>query len=112
MKMTRKTIKNAPGKKPKPSKGYIDSRETFDEFLAKEGLLAESEDAAVKEIIADQIKVAMDKQGLSKSAMAARMKTSRRQLDRLLDPANQSVTLATLRRAAGAVGRRLRIGLE
>jgi len=44
--------------------------------------------------------------------MAARMKTSRRQLDRLLDPANGSVTLATLRRAASAVGRNLRVELE
>ena len=40
------------------------------------------------------------------------MKTSRRQLDRLLDPANPSVTLATLRRAASAVGRNLRVELE
>jgi len=93
-------------------KGSIDRGETFDEFLAKEGLLAETEDAAIKEIIADQIKVAMDLQHLSKSAMAARMKTSRRQLDRLLDPHNQSVTLATLRRAASAVGRTLRVELE
>jgi hypothetical protein len=75
-------------------------------------LLAESEDAAIKKIIADQIKVAMDKQGLSKTEMAARMKTSRRQLDRLLDPDNPSVTLATLRRAASAVGRNLRVELE
>jgi antitoxin HicB len=93
-------------------KGSIDRSETFDEFLAKDGLLAETEDAAIKEIIADQIKVAMDKQGLSKTAMAARMKTSRRQLDRLLDPENGSVTLATLRRAARAVGRNLRVELE
>jgi hypothetical protein len=46
-----------------------------------------------------------------KTAMVARMKTSRRQLDRLLDPKNPSVTLATLQRAASAVGRRLRVGL-
>ena len=96
----------------KRKKGYIDHSETFDEFLAKDGLLAETEESAIKEIIADQIKVAMDKQGLSKTAMAARMKTSRRQLDRLLDPANGSVTLATLRRAASAVGRNLRVELE
>jgi antitoxin HicB len=93
-------------------KGSIDYKETFDEFLAKDNLLAETEDAAVKEIIADQIKVAMDEQQLSKSQMAARMKTSRRQLDRLLDPHNPSVTLATLRRAANAVGRNLRVELE
>jgi antitoxin HicB len=91
---------------------HIDRSETFDQFLAKDGILAETEDAAIKEIIADQIKVAMDKQGLSKTAMAARMKTSRRQLDRLLDPDNPSVTLATLRRAASAVGRNLRVELE
>lgn len=93
-------------------KGSIDRSESFDEFLAREGLLAETEDAAIKEIIADQIRVAMDKKRLSKTAMAARMKTSRRQLDRLLDPTNTSVTLATLRRAASAVGRNLRVELE
>ena len=96
----------------KKKKGTIDRSESFDEFLAKDGILAETEDAAVKEIIADQIKVAMDKNGLSKTAMAARMKTSRRQLDRLLDPDNGSVTLATLRRAASAVGRNVRVELE
>ena len=96
----------------KKKKGSIDHGESFDEFLAKDGLLAETEDAAIKEIIADQIKVAMEKKGLSKTAMATRMKTSRRQLDRLLDPENGSVTLATLRRAASAVGRNLRVELE
>ena len=96
----------------KKKKGGLDRSESFDEFLTKDGLLSETEDAAVKEIIADQIKVAMNKQKLSKTEMAARMKTSRRQLDRLLDPDNPSVTLATLRRAASAVGRNLRVELE
>lgn len=99
-------------KKRGKKKGYIDRSESFDDFLAKDDLLAEAEDAAIKEIVADQLKVAMERQKLSKTAMAARMKTSRRQLDRLLDPKNPSVTLATLQRAASAVGRRLRVGLE
>jgi antitoxin HicB len=98
--------------KKNTKKGYIDRSETFDEFLAKDGLLAETEDAALKEVIADQIKVAMKAEGLTKTAMASRMKTSRRQLDRLLDGDNQSVTLTTLRRAASAVGRNLRVELE
>jgi len=97
---------------PKKRKGSIDRSETFDDFLAEQGLLAETEDAAIKEIIADQIKVAMNDQHLSKTEMAARMKTSRRQLDRLLDPNNPSVTLTTLRRAANAVGRTLRVQLD
>ena len=40
------------------------------------------------------------------------MKTNRRQVGRLLDPDNGSVTLATLRRAATALGRNLRVELE
>lgn len=96
----------------KKRKGRVDRSESLDEFLASDGLLAETEDAALKQVIADQIQVAMSKQGITKSAMAARMRTSRRQLDRLLDPRNQSVTLSTLRRAASAVGRKLRVGLE
>lgn len=92
--------------------GRVARDESFDEFLAGDGLLAETEDAALKAVIADQIQAAMDKQGITKTAMATRMRTSRRQLDRLLDPRNQSVTLSTLRRAASAVGRKLRVGLE
>jgi predicted XRE-type DNA-binding protein len=87
------------------------SDETFDDFLQDQGILAESEELALKEIIADQIKEAMKTQGITKTAMAERMHTDRRQLDRLLDPKNTSVTLSTLRRAANAVGRTLRVEL-
>lgn len=96
----------------KAKKGLINCSESVDEFLAKEGLLAETEDAAIKEIIADQTKAAMHKKHLSKAAMAARIKTSRWQLDLLLDGGNTSVKLATLWRAASAVGRNLRVELE
>jgi antitoxin HicB len=87
------------------------SEETFDEFLEEQGILADSEELAIKEIIADQIREAMKSQGLTKTAMAERMNTDRRQLDRLLDPKNSSVTLSTLRRAASAVGRTLKVEL-
>ena len=91
-------------------KGRV-SEETFDEFLAGQGMLEACEDHAIKEIIAAQLTEAMQTQGLTKTLMAERMKTSRRQLDRLLDPATPSVTLDTLRRAAAAVGRTLRVEL-
>ena len=87
------------------------SDETFDDFLTSENILAVCEEDAIKEIIADQIRDAMKVQHLTKTAMAVRMKTDRRQLDRLLDPTNPSVTLSTLRRAAAAVGRTLRVEL-
>jgi len=94
----------------KKRKGRV-SEETFDEFLAQQVMLGTCEDRALKEIIAAQLAEAMKTQGITKSAMAERMKTSRRQLDRLLDPATPSVTLDTLRRAANAVGRTLRVEL-
>jgi antitoxin HicB len=84
---------------------------SFDDFLAKQGILEECEEQAIKQILADQIKAAMEKDKLTKAAMAVRMQTSRRALDRLLDPTNTSVTLHTLQRAAVAVGRQLRLEL-
>ena len=50
-------------------------------------------------------------QKLTKVAMAKRMNTSRSQLDRLLDPANGSVSLETLTRAAMAVRWQIRLEL-
>jgi len=85
--------------------------DTFTEFLDGLGIREEIENRAVKAILADQIRAAMAAEGLSKTAMALRMKTSRRALDRLLDPDNDSVTLYTLQRAASAVGRRLQLQL-
>jgi antitoxin HicB len=95
---------------PAKKKGSI-SPETFDQFLGEQGMLEACEDHAVKEIIAEQLAAAMDEQGVTKVEMAARMRTSRRQLDRLFDPSVPSVTLDTLRRAAAALGRSLRIEL-
>lgn len=87
------------------------STESFDDFLASENLLEETQDVAIKRVLAWQIAEAMKLQGITKTAMALRMQTDRRQLDRLLDPNNRSVTLSTLQRAAHAVGRTLRIEL-
>ena len=83
----------------------------FDDFLAEEGLLEQAETVAVKRVIAYQIEQLMAQQNLSKTEMSRRMKTSRAALERLLDPANQSVTLQTLDRAARALGKRLQISL-
>jgi antitoxin HicB len=94
----------------KQRKGRI-SEESFDEFLGSQGMLEDAEEVAIKRVLAWQIAEAMKTQGITKTAMAARMRTDRRQLDRLLDPNNPSVTLSTLRRAASAVGRTLRVDL-
>ncbi len=84
---------------------------SFDSFLEEQGMLEECEYQALKEILADQVRKAMEENRISKTAMAERMKTSRRQLDRLLDPSVGNITLATMAKAARAVGRELRIAL-
>lgn len=90
-------------------KGRIGS--SFDDFLEKEGLYEEVTARAIKRVIARQLDALMREKQLTKTAMAKQMRTSRAQLDRLLDPDNESVTLGTLTRAAHAVGRRLRMEL-
>jgi len=92
------------------SKRHIGSN--FDDFLDEEGLLGEATAIAVKRQIARQLHEKMAEHRLSKSAMAKRMATSRSALDRLLDPANTSVTLQTMQSAARAVGGRLKIELQ
>ncbi len=82
---------------------------SFDDFLQDEGLLAEAEAAAVKRVIAHQIKQEMEAKQISKSKLAEMMHTSRSALDRLLDPENPSVTLLTLESVALALGKRLKI---
>jgi len=83
----------------------------FDDFLEKEGLLAEVEATAVKRVIAFQIEQMMREKQLSKTALARLMRTSRSAVNRLLDPDNPSVTLTTLEGAALALGKRLTISL-
>ena len=91
------------------NKQYIGSN--FDDFLAEEGLLTEAQAVAVKRVLAYQIEQLMISQNLSKTVMAQRMNTSRAALNRLLDPANPSVTLQTLERAASVLGKRLQVEL-
>ncbi len=83
----------------------------FDDFLQEEGIQTEVTTRALKKVLAWQITETMKKEGLSKTKMAARMKTSRSALDRLLDPGNTSVTLQTMDRAAIVLGKRLHVEL-
>lgn len=83
----------------------------FDDFLRDEGILDDAEAVAAKRVIAFQIAQEMEKADISQSELARRMKTSRSAVERLLDPANPSVALQTLERAASAVGKRLKVHL-
>jgi antitoxin HicB len=89
----------------KKKKGRIGS--SFDSFLKQDGIFEEATARAIKRVIARQLDVLMHEQKITKAALARKMRTSRAQLDRVLDPQNESVTLGTLARAAKAVGRKL-----
>ncbi len=84
---------------------------SLDDFLQEEGRLAEAEAVAAKRVLAFQIAKLMEEQQLSKAEMARRMGTSRAAVDRLLASDTESATLATLEKAAAALGRRLYIAL-
>jgi hypothetical protein len=83
---------------------------SLDEFLKKEEVFEELQAQAIKEVIAWQLAQAMRKKKISKVRMAALLKTSRTQVDRLLNP-KTDITLSSLQRAAAMVGRRVRIEL-
>jgi len=84
---------------------------SLEDFLKEEGQFEETRATALKRVLAFQIEQAMKEAGLTKVEMAKRMKTSRSQLDRLLDPENSMVQLDTIQKAALAVGRELRLEL-
>jgi hypothetical protein len=83
---------------------------SIDDFLKEEGIFEETQAQAIKEVVAWQLAEAMKKQKISKNKMATLLKTSRTQVDRLLDPRND-ITLSSLQRAAAMVGRRVSIEL-
>jgi hypothetical protein len=81
-----------------------------DDFLKEEGIFEEAQAQAVKEVVAWQLAKAMKRKKISKSKMAALLRTSRTQVDRLLS-AKDDITLSSLQRAAAMVGRRVTIEL-
>jgi len=90
------------------SKAHMGS--SIDAFLKKEGIFEATQAQAIKEVVAWQLAEAMKQQNISKNKMATLLKTSRTQVDRLLDP-KSDITLGSLQRAAAIVGRRVNVEL-
>ncbi len=82
----------------------------FDVFLIEEGIRETVKAEAVTRAVAWQLTQEMERQGITKAALAERMHTSRAQVDRILK-AKGNITIETLQRAAALVGRQLRLGL-
>jgi antitoxin HicB len=93
------------------SKNIDHSGSSFDSFLEEENLLEGAEAVAIKRVIAWQLQKAMEVKRVTKKVMAKHLKTSRSQVDRLLDPEYVGISLETVSRAAHAVGKRVQIQL-
>ena len=83
---------------------------SLDDFLKGEGVFEETQVLAIKEVVVWQLTEAMQQRAMTKTPLASLLKTSRSQVDRLLDP-TRDVTLSTLQRAAALVGRKVQIEL-
>ena len=93
-------------KKTNPRRGG-----SLDDLLKKEGIYSQVVAQAEKEILAWKLQSAMKEKKMTVSALAKRMHTSRAAVNRILDPANPSITLGTLEKAALALGKRWRFDL-
>ena len=77
----------------------------------KDGL-AKSGASSIKRKLALELKKAMLLRNISKAAMAKKLRTSRPAIDRLLDPANMSITLNTMAKVAHHLGKRIDFALK
>lgn len=68
-----------------------------------------SEAVDVKRKISIQFQKEINARGITKTSLAESMKTSRAQVNRLLDPVNTSVTLHSLMKAAEVVNKKIKL---
>ena len=84
---------------------------SFDQYLQETGVADEVRISVEKRIIAEMLEEERKNAGLSKAELARMVGTSRPQIDRVLDPLSQNVTIETLKRVAAALGKRVHIEL-
>ncbi len=83
---------------------------TLEDFLNEEGIHDEAKANAASRVIAWQLAEEMARNGVTRTEMAERMRTSRAQINRILK-AEGNVTIGTLQRAAALLGKHVRIEL-
>jgi len=81
-------------------------------FLDEMQIREETELLAIKKTLSLQLGQAMKRRSISQSRLAKEMRTSRTVINRMLDPSDTGVTLATLTRASQVLGLRVDIRLS
>ena len=79
----------------------------FDEFLESRGIKEQVKAAVERRVLALQLDRCLKQSGLSKVELARRVGTSRTQIDRILSPQSQNLSLATLERVAAVLGKKV-----
>ena len=85
---------------------------SFEDFLIEQGTYEETTERAVKRVLAFQLAEEMKAKGITKVKMAEMLDTSRSQLNRLLDPSADNVTLSSLSKVARLMGRSIHLELR
>ena len=85
---------------------------SFEDFLKEQGTYEETSERAIKRVLAFQLAEEMKAKGITKVKMAEMLDTSRSQLNRLLDPDAENVTLKSLANVARQLGRTLHLELR
>ena len=85
---------------------------SFEDFLKEQGTYEETTERAVKRVLAFQLAEEMKAKGITKVKMAEMLDTSRSQLNRLLDPSADNVTLSSLSKVARLMGRSIHLELR
>jgi antitoxin HicB len=81
----------------------------FDDFLKEEQIFDEVVAVALKRTIAFQVGKTLEKKHLTKTHLAQQMRTSRAEVNRILDPGNTIITLRTIVKLAHVLGKKVRV---
>lgn len=90
-------------RKPEPEKHYTD----FGEYLRDHGVEEEIKARVEKRVLALQLDRCRKELGFSKAELARQVGTSRTQIDRILNPQSQNISLVTLNRVARVLGKKV-----
>ena len=92
-----------------PKSGNPHRGSNFSDFLDQERIAPEVRALALKRVLSLQLQAIIEEEKVTKTELAARMHTSRAAVDRLLDPTNASLTVASVGKAAAALGRKVEV---
>jgi antitoxin HicB len=91
--------------------GRLEGFDRLQAIIAKKGIEEEVSVETCKRIVSARLRNAMEQQNISKTELSRKMKTSRPQLERILDGTSENISLLTIVKAAKALGKTVHIDI-